>query len=153
MNIPQLIFPPKWWELEYANCIHPHQKRVFWDNTKLHLIVRLKIWRVWRTPSLPLLQVQLWLEVEVPVRVLFTSQINLLKKFSYLIGPFAKKKKAPLRNNNTKNINMNIQWSDSLTSRHKITLGKLICHYNQSIYLKKQQHKKYKYERTMNVIP
>ena len=51
----------------------------------------LEIWRVWSTPSLPLLVCPFWSGVVVPLRVPSMDQIDLLKNYSYLIWPCPKK--------------------------------------------------------------
>ena len=60
-------------------------------NTKVHLVVRLWLWRVWNTPWLPLFLSSFWLGVIVIVRVPSISQIDLCKNYSFSIGPYAKK--------------------------------------------------------------
>ena len=72
--------------------------------TKLHLMVRLEIWRVHSTPSLPLLPGSLQPTVIVSSRLPSVGQIE---NYSYFIGPCDKKIS---RNNFTKNVHMNVQW-------------------------------------------
>ena len=55
------------------------------------------------------------------------GEIDLFKKFSYLIGQCAKKEKL-LKNNYTKNVKINTHECNSLSSKHKITLDRLTCH-------------------------
>ena len=67
------------------------------------------------TPSLPLLPGSLWPWLVVLLNVLFMGQIALFQNHLYLIESYAKKKKKEekanlLRNNDTKNVNMNIKW-------------------------------------------
>ena len=86
--------------------------------TKLYLMGRSQFWRSREhgVPStLQLLRGQLWFGVVVLVWVPSLCKNDLLKYNLYSIGPNAKKKKkAPpqfLRNNYTKNVYMNIQWT------------------------------------------
>ena len=60
---------------------------------------------MWSTPSLSLLLGPY--RVLVPVGVPSMGQIDLFKNYSYSIGSFPKKL---LRRNNTKNVNMSVQW-------------------------------------------
>ena len=72
-----------------------------------HLIVSdgdsliLKIWEMWRTPSMSLLPGLFRLGVVVPARVKFMVQLDLYQNYSYLIGPCANKKQLHI------NVNMN----------------------------------------------
>ena len=54
-------------------------------NSKLHMMMRLKFWRVWSTPSLPLLPGLLSSIVIVLIRVPAMSRIDLFENYSYSI--------------------------------------------------------------------
>ena len=54
-------------------------------NTKLHLVVRLQLWRMQSTLSLPLLLGPIWPRVVILVKVPSTGQIDLFENYSYLI--------------------------------------------------------------------
>ena len=93
--------------------------RIHWlYDTKLYL----EIWEVSRTSLLPLLWGSLWPKVVVPVSIPSIGQISQFK--NYLYPKNTRQKKMWIGSYNE---------SDSLTSRHKITLGELTWHLNQSI--------------------
>ena len=106
-------------------------------NTKLYLVVRRLLWKVWDTHLLPLLPSPLWPRVVVPVRVTCIDRLGLFKYYSYSKEPCTTPpkqqktktknnnppKKPNLRNNYTKNT---YNKRDSLISRHKITQDGLI---------------------------
>ena len=54
-------------------------------NTKLHLIVRLQLWGMWSTPSLPLLPGSLWPRLVVPFWVPSIGQIEQLNHLLTII--------------------------------------------------------------------
>ena len=118
--------------LEEADCIlcrevrppSPLKKRLSWA-WQLHLMVMLHFWRsegLCRILSLPLLPGWLWLGLVVPVKIPCMDQIDLFKKYLYLIGLYAKK---PCK----KQLHKKCKYEcNSLTSWHKIRLDKLMCH-------------------------
>ena len=98
LSISKNMLP--WQGLEYTGCIPCRESKILsckvcpeYD-TKLHLMMRLQLLK---NPSLPWLPVLLSPRVEVIVRVLSISQIDLFRNYSYLIGPYAKR-------NYTKNV-------------------------------------------------
>ena len=78
-------------------------------NTQLHLIIRLQFGWVWCTPLLPLFSCSLRFKVVEPIGVPSRGLIDPFKNF-ISIGPCAKQKKL-LRNNYTKIVIMNVQWT------------------------------------------
>ena len=130
--------------LEYSDCIPywgvtPHQKKKCPGyDIKLNLRVRSAL-------SLPLLPGPLWPgECSTCYALINGSNRPILKVFVF--------NRTMLKKSVFEQLHKKYKYEDTinvipLTFRHKITLGKLICHYNQSIYLTQ----KYKYGHTMNV--
>ena len=102
------IYPPKSLTLTVdiltqQNTILLAKFRICYPNGEIPV---QEIWEEWSCPSLPLLLGPLRPGVVVPVRVPSMDQIDLFKNYSYSIGPCVDK--SLLRNNSTKNVNMNV---------------------------------------------
>ena len=69
------------WSLQKGKTAHLQQAFWIWPKLSDSEAPVLKLWRMWSTPSLPLLLVQLWPRVVVPTRVPSMGQIEICNNF------------------------------------------------------------------------
>ena len=113
-----------------------HDTTVFWVwrySASSGVAPVLEQWGMWISSWLPLIPGSLRTGMVVCVRFQSMDQIGLFKNYSHSIRLCAKKKKRnkkkQKKNNYTKNVNMNVQWTQF--SWHKITLEGLIRNTNR----------------------